>query len=208
MHVPPFKKRECMLKIIRPEDYIFYEDRIETLLNLLSVGQHFDLPIEKHSKSHFIIAENEEKDVYGGAVIYPQKIPFPLELIETDTHEERAIKLTSAFQVKGDDYWRARICLCLELGRSVAAILETQDMCHRFYKALYLAFKQFGEEQSTDYLAYTLWLPETYSMKTYEYWPYRLDVTIEDPDHDFNHGLLSLKGKAFKARHNKTGRPS
>lgn len=189
-----------MLKIIKPKDHDAHRQRIGALLDLLTVYQGFDLPLEKRSKSHFIIAESDEEGVYGGAVLYLQSIAPHLDLAGTDTNEEAVIKLTSAFQAEGEEYWTARICLCLEEGTSVAKILETQDICHRFYKNLYQAFTKFGEEQRIDYLAYTLRVAETYSMKTYEYWPYRLDVALADQDHEFGHGLLSLKGKAFKAR--------
>lgn len=189
-----------MLKISKQKDYALHHEKVEALLDLLSIYQQFDLAAEKHSKSHFIIAESDEKGVYGGALLYPQEIAPHFLPIATDTNEEKIIKLTSAFQTEENAYWTARICLCLEMPRSVTDILPAQGICYRFYKELYLDFKKFGEEERIDFLAYTLWNGETYSMKTYEYWPYRLDIVLADPDHDFNHGLLSLKGKRFKTR--------
>lgn len=189
-----------MLKIIGPNGQKFHQSTIGAFLDLLKVYQNFELSLEIAEKATFLIAEDERYGVYGGAVLYPQKIPSHLDLEETDRNEETIIKLTSTFQVEGKEYWTARICLCLESGASVAKILETQDLCHHFSNNLYQAFIQFGEEQGIDYLAYTFRVPETYNLKTFERWPYQLGVAVADPDHDFGHGILFLKGNAFKAR--------
>jgi conjugal transfer ATP-binding protein TraC len=57
-----------MLKIIKQKDQTLHHEKVEALLDLLSVYQRFELSAEKQAKSHFILAESDEKSVYGGAV--------------------------------------------------------------------------------------------------------------------------------------------
>lgn len=202
-------KAYIVLKIIEPKSHNMYRATIDSFLDLLK--QHHDLIFspEIRDRSIFLIASAEnfspsgsksEGEIYGGAILYPQKIPSVLDLADTDTNEEMVIKLTSFFQPKGEEYWTARICLCLEMDTSAAAILETQDISHRFYKELYQAFNKFGKAEGIDYLAYSLRVFETYNVKTFERWPYQLGIMVADPDHEFAQGILSLTGKAFKAR--------
>ncbi|MBA3814751.1 MAG: hypothetical protein H0X26_09795, partial [Alphaproteobacteria bacterium] len=148
----------------------------------------------------FSLKQLSHEETYGGAILYRQKIPPVLDLLNTDTNQEKVIKLTSLFHPKGDEYWTARICLGLEHGLSGEAILETQNNCHQFYKDLYQAFMKFGKAQGIDYLAFTLRIAETYRMTTFENWPFQLGITVANANDGLVHGLLSLKGKGFKSR--------
>ena len=205
-----------MLEFIEPSsDYWCERETIDPFLALLEYHHGVRFSPELRESPAFFIASRKklfslrtsDEEIYGGAVLYRQKIPSHLDLSDTDTNEETVIKLTSAFQVEGDEYWTARICLCLEHGTSGEVILETQNICRRFYQDLYQAFTKFGKAQGIDYLAFTLRISETYKMKTFEHWPYQLGVNVANSNDDLVHGLLSLNGKAFKIRrYQKLGR--
>ena len=196
-----------MLRSIEPPFHESHKAPIDSFLTLLKREHKFSVPPKVQTRSTFLIAADNQHGIYGGAVLYPQKIASTLDLEHGDTSEETLIKLTSAFQPKGEEYWTAIILLCLKPGSTAAPILEAQDVCHRFYQNLYRAFIAFGERMGIHYLAYTLQIAETYRLKTYQPWPCELDLVLTGPEAGFVYGILSLKGKPFRARrYSKWGR--
>ena len=193
-----------MLKTIEPPLHESHKTPINSLLALLTREHGFSLPPKVQARSTFLIASEDKNGVYGGVVLYPQKIAATLDLEPNDTVEENAIKLTSAFQPKGDEYWVARIVLYLERGSSASAMQDAQDICHRFYHNLYRAFASFGERMGLEYLGYTLRIAETYHLKAPTSWPYQLGIVPVDAKDGFIHGILSLKGKSFRPRRRPT----
>lgn len=200
------KQGDNMLKTInlnkRPKNHELRQ--VGTLLGLFKIYQNFALSSESREKATFLIAEDDKRGVYGGAILYPQEISPSLDLLPNDTNEETLGKLFSAFQPRGKEYWRARVCLCIGHD-STAPILETVKLCQSFYAHLYKAFEAFGEKEKVEYLPFTLQtkdgrLDNHIHILTYEKWPYFLEVKLSDSSHGYFHGILSLKGNKFKVR--------
>lgn len=63
-----------MFNIIEPRTHHLHRDKIETILKRFKSQQGFELSMKAQSKATFIIAENEARGLYGGAVFFPQKV--------------------------------------------------------------------------------------------------------------------------------------
>jgi len=187
------------------------EAKKSSLLGLLKTYQKFYLSPELQERATFLVAADDTRGVYGGAVIYPQKMFFPLLLSPHNTYEESVINMTTVLMATAllppkKEYWRAIICLCLDPGVSAAEILETQSLSHEFYKELYQAFVEIGKRKKTDYLAYTLRLSDAYNTKAHKSWPHCFEVIPTDEPSDYTHGILSFHGKQSKAHLNSQSR--
>ncbi|HUX79572.1 MAG TPA: hypothetical protein VMW10_07530 [Alphaproteobacteria bacterium] len=199
-----------MLKVIEPQYHNKDKPTIDSFLGLLKIYQKFYLSPETQDKATFLIAEDDKRGIYGGAVVYSQNISSSLKLAANDTDEACLGKMFSAFQPKGQEYWTARI-LCLgELDTSLP-ILETASLYENFYKDLYICFTNFGEKEEIEYLPFTLQSTEacfhnTFGLLPYKEWPYLIEVKLSDNSDGFFHGILSLKGNKFRLR--KQGRIS
>lgn len=143
-----------MLKEITSKNYEFHKSNVDPLLDFLKIYQSFRLSSEERDKATFLIAEDDQRGVYGGAVLYPQKISPSLALSPSDTREKSLRKMFSAFQPEGQEYWTARICLCAAWETSTP-ILEIEKLLECFYQNLYQSFAQFGKKKGIEYLTLT-----------------------------------------------------
>ncbi|HUX79405.1 MAG TPA: hypothetical protein VMW10_06650 [Alphaproteobacteria bacterium] len=194
-----------MLKVIEPHAHDLHRATLDSFLGLLKIYQNFCLSPEMKEKAIFLIAEDETRGVYGGAVLYLQQIAPSFDLALGDTREEILGKMFSTFQPKGEEYWRARICFCVEKDAS-SSVLEAVKFCQDFYKKLYKAFAKFGEKKKVEYLPFTLRTADVrvdnnVNILTYKAWPYLLEVRPAETCLEFFHGILSLGGNKFKLRH-------
>ncbi|OJW46258.1 MAG: hypothetical protein BGO67_08555 [Alphaproteobacteria bacterium 41-28] len=176
-----------MLKIIEPQDHGLYKHTIHSFLNLLKVYQKCDLLLnDEHaqvkSNATFIIAEDDDRGVYGGAVLFTQ----PVSLLY-----EKIAKVILKFQPERQDVWLGRLCFCVEDNKN-AFTLSALDFYQNFYVELYKALIEFGAKKDLDFLALTLHYKDYENIKTYGYWPYLLEVQpVHAPDFCF-HGLLDI----------------
>ena len=192
-----------MLKSIDSQFYEPRKVRTDSLLSLLKIYHRFYLSFEAHDRATFLVAEDDKRGVYGGAVLYPQKISSSLDISSEDTREERLEKLFSAFQPKGQEYWKARLCLCIGHD-TTTPLFEQIHLCQNFFGNLYYAFTVFGARKEIDYLAITLRLADTrvdnsLNILAYKNWPLLEVKPSGEPDGYF-HGILSLKGNPFEQR--------
>ena len=195
-----------MYKIIEPQSHDLHRPTIDSVLGLLKIYQNFCLSPEMKEKATFLIAEDEKRGVYGGAVLYLQHISPSFDLVASDTQEDVLGKMFSTFQPRGEEYWRARICFCVGQGASPSTP-EAVKLCQNFYKNLYKAFAKFGEKKKVEYLTFTLHtadarIDNNVNIMTYSTWPCLLEVRPAKTSDAFFHGILSLRKKKFKIRNN------
>ena len=188
-----------MLKIIEPQFHEDHEHKINSLLDLLKIYQDFYLPPKAQEKATFLIAEDEVRGVYGGAVIYSRKISSPFAPAVNDTKEEALGKMFSAFQPKVKVYSMANICICAG-GEEESSILDSHDLYQSLYKNFYKAFIDFGIVKDVEHISFTLYVSNTSVVLPYKEWPYLLEARFTEENDGFLHGILSLKGKKFRVR--------
>lgn len=192
-----------MYKIIEPQAHELHSERINSLLGLLKIYQNFYLDPEAQDRATFVIAEDDKRGVYGGAVLYPHHVSSFPEFMSEETDENILDKMFSRLQPKAKEYWTTRICLCLGYDRSTS-LRETAELYRCFYHKLYKAFCYFGEKENIDYLAFTLRATDTHvdnnlHILTYQTWPSLLEVQQSDNGfHTYLHGILSFKEAALK----------
>ena len=206
-----------MYKIIEPQAHELHSEKIHSLLGLLKIYQNFYLDPEAQDRATFVIAEDDKRGVYGGAVLYPHPVSsfseFMPEEIDENISENILEEMFSSLHLKGvhlkgiqpkvKEFWTARICLCLGYDRTTP-LPETVELYCYFYHKLHKAFRYFGEKKNIDYLAFTLRATDTHvdnnlHILTYQTWPSLLEVKHSDNGfHTYHHGILSFKESASK----------
>lgn len=195
-----------MYKIIEPHAHELHSERINSLLGLLKIYQNFYLDPEAQDRATFVIAEDDKRSVYGGAVLYPRspyEVPSFLELLPEDMDNELLDQMALRVQPNVKEYWTARLCLCLGHDRTTS-LRETVKLYRSFYHNLYKAFCYFGEKENIHYLPFTLRATDTHvdnnlHILTYQTWPSLLEVKPSDNSfHTYLHGMLSFKEGALK----------
>ena len=172
-----------MMKIIKPKDYNLYQPKIEALLDLFSVYQNVELSSEEKRTATFMIAEDKERGVYGGAFL----IQKPIEKLDEKTRD-----ILNVFSSHKKKVWTANLCFCLD-GNEPFSDLENLDLCQNFYERLFKKFIKFGKQEKTKFLVLTLRPTDLFRSKTYGHWPYLLEIEPKDSMDSLFHGLLSLK---------------
>ena len=171
-----------MFNIIEPKDHHAYQSRIDSFLGLLKVYQSFSLVPEEKERATFIIGSDNKRGVYGGAVLYQQKIHGLYNNIG---------KIVSNFQPERESVWVVRLGLYLEDDES-SCTFETLELRESFYQNLLKLFIEFGEKEDLDFLILTLCSSDSNKTKHYGNWPYILEIRASDSSDDLFHGILSL----------------
>jgi len=177
-----------MLKTIEPRYHDYYGSSIDSLLSFLKIYQGFYLSEEDQEKAAFIIAEDEERDVYGGAVLYKQKVP---------SLHEKIGKVITSFEPERENVWVAQLCLCIDYDESFLT-LETLELCQTFYLNLYDSLRAFGEKKGVDFLVLTLRPTDYFYSKIYGCWPYILEIKPREVSDNRFHGLLAVNNEKKK----------
>lgn len=195
-----------MYKIIEPQAHELHSERINALLGLLKIYQNFYLDPEAQNRATFVIAEDDKRGVYGGAVLYtrsPYEIPSFLDLLPEEMDSDLLDQMVLRVQPSVKEYWAARLCLCLGHDKTTS-LRETVELYRCFYHNLYKAFRWFGEKENIPYLPFTLRAADTHvnhnlHILTYQTWPSLLKVKSSDSSfHTYLHGILSFKEGALK----------
>lgn len=184
-----------MLKIIRPQGQIFHLPTIEAFLDLLKVYQNFEISNRRRKKATFLIAKDEKHGVYGGAVLYSQKVYEAEEDIRQDPYEDTFCGAFATFRPQIQEFWIAKICFCLEANFSLDG-LEGMEICEKFYTELCEAFKDFGKSKKIEFLAFSLCSFDTNEPPFHKKWLYS-PVWRSDDASGLAHGILSITKKKF-----------
>lgn len=174
-----------MLTFITPRERTHHKEKVETLLNLFKIYQRFELPASLQNKATFLVAENNENGIYGGAVLYPKKAK--------SLYEKLARGLLK-FSPHIEDVWCVRICFSAKQAEGYHT-LDTVGFYETFYKEMYESLSEWGKQNNVSFLALTLEYKEYKESKSYGQWPYLLELDFsETSDHKF-HGLLVLESQ-------------
>ena len=172
-----------MMKIIKSKDYNLNQPKIEALLDLFRVYQNVELSSEEKRTATFMIAEDKERGIYGGAFL----IQKPVEKLD-----EKITNILHVFSSHKRKVWTANLCFCVD-GNEPFSDLENLDLCESFYNGLLKKLIKFGKQEKTKFLVLTLRPTDLFRSKTYGHWPYLLEIEPKDALDSLFHGLLSLK---------------
>lgn len=170
-----------MLNIIEPKDHSAYRSRIESFLDLLKVYQSFSLVEEEKENATFIIGSDNQRGVYGGAVLYQQKV--------CDLYKDMG-KIISSFQPERQSVWAGRIGLYIEDESTFNR--ETIELRENFYQDLLKHFIDFGDKQHVDFLTLNLCSSDFHRAKNYGCWSYTLEISSANSSDDLFHCILLL----------------
>lgn len=174
-----------MFKIIEPKDHFLHHERIEALLDLFKVYHHFELSPEERVLTTFMIAEDERRGVYGGALLYPKKIGSLYSKIKN---------LISVLHSRGRKIWVVNLCLCLEEDNPVESLTKL-ELCQSFYAILLKKFMKFGRKKNAKFLILSLHPTASFKEKTYGRWPYLFEINPKESLDGLFHGILSLRSE-------------
>lgn len=172
-----------MINVIEPTDHNLHQNNIESLLRLFKIYQNFELSPKSQDKTTFIIAEDETRGIYGGAVFFPQKIK---ELDENLSH------LLSILENR--TVWCARLCLCTDQDDSFTT-LDALEHCENFYVNLYKLLGILGEKKNTNCLPMKLHPKDYHNSLNYGRWSYFSKMPHRKSLSDFVYVLLALPEK-------------
>jgi hypothetical protein len=171
-----------MFNIIEPKDHQSNQVLINSFLGLLKVYQSFSLPSEVKEEATFIIASDNKRGVYGGAVLYQQQVSELYNNIG---------KIITKLQPDKQMISAARLGFYAEPD-AFSYSFEAIDLRKSFYKNLLKQFVEFGEKKNVDFLALTLCSADVCNTKHYGYWPYIVEIKASDSSDDLFHGIVSL----------------
>lgn len=198
-----------MLKFIKPKEQKSHKSSINAYLDLLTVYQNFNLSETRRKKSTFLIAEDKEHGVYGGALLYPHVVREANDGEVYDDYEHTFCCAFEDFRPHISEFWMARICFCLEANFSPSG-LEGLNLCEKFYSELYKSLTSFGHSKEAEFLALSLCSFDTIDPPLHKKWPYLLPIWRSDDTSGLFHGILSLNKTKFmpvKKREPKTVLP-
>lgn len=185
-----------MLKIISPKGQKFHHSSMDGFLSLLNVYQNFELSPDRRKNATFIIAEEAQHGVYGGALLYPQKIYDRSEDELLEGYEECFQGLFMTFHPYIQEFWMARVCFCLDANLSSGSFSEL-ELCIKFYNEIYEAMLTFGKSKGIVFLPYSLCSFDTIEPPFYKNWPYNVPFRHSHDTSGLFHGILSLTGERF-----------
>ncbi len=174
-----------MINILEPTDRSPHQNKIDSLLRLFKIYQGFELPPKDQSKATFIVAEEEAKGIYGGAIFYPQRVQ--------ELHEALSSELL-LFLPENQKVWCVRLCFCTgqDDGFSTLNALEVRE---DFYVDLYETLGGLGKQKSTNCLPITLRSQDYHNSVTYGNWAYFTKKPLSHSSSDYVHALLALPDK-------------
>ncbi|MBY0500426.1 MAG: hypothetical protein K2P93_00285 [Alphaproteobacteria bacterium] len=177
-----------MLKVIEPTNHNLHNNSISSLLRLYKVYQGFELSPKDQDKATFIVAEDDTRGVYGGAVFFPQKIK------ELDEPLYNFLSIQENRTV-----WCARLCLCIEQ-EDGSLSLELLELYENFYRELYKTLGILGNEKDTNCLPIKLRSKDYRNSLLYGNWAYFTELKPEELSSDYVYVLLALPGQLSQAQ--------
>lgn len=182
-----------MFKIIQPKEHHVYQQKIDALLGLFKIYHNFSLSSEIKGRATFIIAEDDKRSVYGGAVLYPLANESP-NFLGQEKSETSLTKILSAFQTQRKEIWMTRICLCIGQDSSTSS-LELIDLCESFYQSLYEELRIFKRKHKTGLIAFTLRIADTYNTLALQNWSFLYEIKLGSVSDGFFRGILDFPRK-------------
>ena len=187
-----------MFKIIEPHRQCYYRTRLDLFVGLMKFQQRFFLSREEQSQATFILAEDEEEDVYGGAILYwksTQELHPQIRrtILTFCPYEEKILECT--FFLKSE---------------RLSHIREREFFMKMFYRNLLEKLIEVGREHGVYFLCLTLNPIESFRMRKESFWPWIVELTPPESLDGLFYGILSLRAdekEETESKNQSTNRP-
>lgn len=179
-----------MIQIIRPKGQPAHQRQVAAFLDLLKIYHNFHLSSEIKQNATFMIAEDDKRGIYGGAVLYPQKNDY-LNFKSEDKDEAYLEYIASAFQSRRKEIWMARICFCVGQDSSSPSV-EILELCESFYKNLYQELTIFKKKKRAGLITFILRLADVYKTDALQKWSVVYEIKLKEKSDGFLYGILDL----------------
>jgi hypothetical protein len=166
-----------MFTLIESNEYCYYKNRIDLLIELMNLHQELPFSYEERACSTFIIGEGLY--TYGGAVLLKRHI---------DDLQSEIKGVVSSLSPNQNYIWTGTLSLCIE-NKLVSSMARRDEI---FYKNLFKTLKHFGKKNNIDLLYLTLNSAEHHRTKSKRLWPYILEINPQDSLDGLFHGLIHL----------------
>lgn len=157
----------------------------DVLMNLIQTHQGAAFLSDNPQTDTFIIAQNKEGSICGGAFLQSSKI------------EHLQAKIGNIFPhsaIDAKEIWTCVVCLAPEENEHFIT-REYYDRAHSFYNKLYAMLLKFGEENNIEFLYLIMEKKQYLSMIKTELWPYITSLNQPcEASAGFSCGILSLRG--------------
>ena len=168
-------------KPLKPEREQFIESRTYAAPQL---SEH------ERNLSTFILTEDEEKGVCGGALLLKKKSnDFPRELMGT----------LSSFVTQPEYIWKCHIFISFEKNGYLYKTNEVDSFSQVFYQNLYDRLIEFGRREGVGFLCVSLSSGEYLCTEEVVLWPYIFELKPRNSSDGFFYGILPLIGSQCEA---------
>lgn len=178
-----------MFKVIEPQYHCFNKLSIDRFMELIHMHST-DFSEHEKNKATFIVAEDREDGVHGGAFLYKKRLDeFPPELINA----------LSDFLLPVEWVWDCIVTLSIDDDSILYKMNEVDRFCHIFYRNLYNRLKFLGKNEDVGFLCISLFSAEYIYMEEFISWPYILELKPQESSDGLFHGILPLIGSQCEA---------
>ncbi|MBA3814579.1 MAG: hypothetical protein H0X26_08895 [Alphaproteobacteria bacterium] len=179
-----------MFTVIDPKYQCFYTFPISHFMELIKSRAYFGLSKQDQNRATFVLLEDEEKGVCGGALLLKKRLSgFPHEVANT----------LSDFVSPKDYVWKCMVFLSFEKDSPLCTTNEGDHFCQIFYRNLYNTLVEFGKKEGTGFLCVSLDSVEHLCTEEIICWPYIFELKPQNSSDGFFHGILSLTGSQYEA---------
>lgn len=132
-----------MFYLIESKNHCFYKSLIDRFMTLRKIYYPDELATSDQNTSVFIIAEEEGRGVYGGALLLRKKVR---------NIPEKMRKSIDCLIPQEQLIWMCSIFLHIEDNDSLYNSNAFEPFCWDFYKTLYGTLVKFGEDMGIGFL--------------------------------------------------------
>lgn len=176
-----------MFKNISPSYQRYYKGRIDLFMGLMGLYQDVSLVSEEQRQATFIIGEDGNNGLYGGAVLHKYSVSDLQGQLQA---------VISTFDPEREEIWMGTLSCFIE--DKVLSLDDKMAAYKAFYRELFEKFMEFGEEEKVRYLCLTLNPFEHRRTKNKGLWPYILEIQPQESLDGLFHGILSLSARKAK----------
>jgi hypothetical protein len=168
-----------MFTVIKPKHHHTHTSLIHLFLAPIKKNSELNTAFSNVSKSTFILMQDNDKGIYGGAILLKNKISSLHRLLSKHV-------LSSAT----GDVWTCSAYLHLD---NEKLFQDFEDFCIFFYRELYKKLKEFGEKEGVNYIYVKLNPGEYFCTEVLGSWSYVFEIKPHESRDGLFHGVLSLK---------------